>query len=333
MGRNLSYLGEGVQPRHITFCLCPQFPLFCIASALEVLRHANRFSHKPVYRWSFLCEEDQPIEDSNGLFLQPSTSIELAADADMSFVVAGFDANEVRIPRLRKWLHKQARAGNVIGGISNGAFQLAKADLLIGYDATAHWEDFENFCLEYPQVRARYRRFVFDRNRVTCSGGTATLDLFIEIVRNDHGSDLALKVARQMLLHENAPLSDAGMPLIFDGSHQFSTYVQRALSLLDASIEHGLNVEQLANRVGISRRELLRLFQFEIGKAPSEVLSQRRLERAQSLILHSQLTLATISAAVGFSSQSHLTSCYRKRYGITPASYRKRHRRQHALSR
>jgi len=309
-----------MQQRHITFCLCPQFPLFCIASALEVLRHANRFSGKSVYRWSFLCEDDQPVPDSNGLFLQPSTTIKQASDSDMSFIVAGFDANEIESPRLKQWLGRQSRIGNTIGGISNGAFQLAKYDLLNGYDATSHWEDFERFCITYPKVRSRYQRFVFDRNRVTCSGGTATLDLFIEIVRNDNNSELALKVAKQMLHHESKPEQT-------DNNHHYSPRVQRALSLFDAGIEHGLKVEQLAHRVGVSRRELLRLFHQETGKTPSELLNQRRLERAQSLVLHSHLSLAAISSAVGFSSQSHLTTNYKNYYGSTPA----RHRRQHRM--
>ena len=197
LGHILSVLGRPtVKQRHITFCLCPKFPLFCIASALEVLRHANRLSGKAIYRWSFLCEDDQPVSDSHGLFLQPSTTIKQAADSDLSFIVAGFDANEIEAPRLKKWLIKQSNIGNIIGGISNGAFQLAKGDLLNGYHATTHWEDFESFCLKYPMVHSRYQRFVFDRNRVTCSGGTATLDLFIEIVRNDHNAELALKVAK-----------------------------------------------------------------------------------------------------------------------------------------
>ena len=236
-----------MQQRHITFCLCPRFSLFGIASALEVLRHANRFAAKPVYRWSFLCEDDKPVPDSNGLFLQPSTGIKKADDSDISFMVAAFDANDIEAPQLLDWLSRQAKSGRYVGGISNGAFQLAKGNLLDGYNATCHWEDFEDFCLSYPQVRARYQRFVFDRNRVTCSGGTATLDLFIEIVRNDHNNELALQVARQMLLRDHTQTSD--------DKQQYSTRVQRALSLFDASIEQGFEYRA----VGIpSRRKSTR---------------------------------------------------------------------------
>lgn len=311
-----------MQPRHITFCLCPQFPLFCIASALEVLRHANRFAKQTIYTWAFLCENDKPIQDTNGLWLHPDSSIEQAIPSDMAFIVAGFKPNDIEVPRIRSWIKKQAKKDRMIGGISNGAFQLAKANLLDGYSATTHWEDFESFFMLYPQVRSRYQRFVIDRNRITCSGGTATLDLFIEIVRQDLGIDIMLQVSRQMLMKDYAP-SQGKSQLIFDASHQYSPRVQRALSLLDSGIEHEFNVSSLARQVGISRRELLRLFQVEIGKAPSKILIQRRLERAQSLVLNSHLPLAVISSAVGFSSQSHLTTSYRKYYGITPSAHRR----------
>ena len=316
-----------MKPRHFTFCLCPKFPLFCIASALEVLRHANRFSTTDIYSWSFLCENDKPIQDSNGLWIHPDSSIEQAEDSDTSFIVAGFEPNDIPVPNIRKWIKKQADRGAVVGGISNGAFQLAKANLLNGFAATTHWEDFESFCLLYPQVRSKYQRFVMDRKRITCSGGTATLDLFIEIVRLDLGSDIVLEVSRQMLMKDYAS-AQGETQLVFDASHQYSPRVQRALSLLDSGIEHGFNVNSLAQQVGISRRELLRLFQLEIGKAPSTILLQRKLERARSLILNSHLPLAVISSAAGFSSQSHLTSCYRKYFDITPASHRRNHRLQ-----
>ena len=315
--------------RHITFCLCPRSPMFCIASGLEVLRHANRFTPEPVYSWSFLCENDEPIQDSNHLWLHPSNSIATAKSPDIALVVAGFSPTEVKAPKMTKWLQKQASIGRIVGGLSNGAFILAKARLLDGFAATVHWEDFASFCHLYPQILPRYQRFVIDRNRMTCSGGTSTLDLFIEIVRNDLGNDLAQKVSRQMLLQDYSMPTKTETQLVFDGSHHFSARVQRALSLLDAEVDQRMSVSGLAERVGLSRRELLRLFRRETGKTPGEVLNQRKLERAQSLVLHSHLPLAQIASAVGFSSQSHLTTCYKKYYNTTPA----RHRRNHRMSR
>lgn len=311
--------------RHITFCLCPGFPLFCIASGLEVLRHANRLSDEPFYSWSILCEDDEPIRDSNGLWLNPDTAIAEAVSSDMAFVVAGFEPASIVAPNIEAWLQAQASAGSMIGGISNGAFVLAHAGLLDGCAATVHWEDFPSFCALHPEVRPRYQRYLIDSNRLSCSGGTSTLDLFVEIVREDLGNNLSLQVSRQMLLHDYS--NPGGLPTesILDGSQHFSFRVQRALSLIDPGIEQRMNATQLAERVGLSRRQLLRLFRRETGKTPGEILAQRRLERARSLVLHSHLPLAVISGAVGFCSQSHLTTSYKKHFDTTPAEHRRSH--------
>lgn len=307
--------------RRIAFCLCPGFPLFSIAAALEVMRQANRFSASDYYQWTFLSENDQPVVDSNGIPLSPGEDITTAQASDLAFIVAGFDASQIRQPKLCAWLVKQARTGQIVGGISNGAFLLAAAGLLNHYSATTHWEDFESFCLLFPEVRARYQRFVMDRNRICCAGGSATLDMFIELVQQDLGNEIALKISRQMLLQEQSivlPGSTHRVP----GRH-YSAPVQRALSLIEAGVGQSITVNQLAQRIGISRRDLLRLFRKELNNTPSRVLSQRRLDRARSLILNTGLPMTTIAESVGFSSQSHLTSSFHAEFGITPAQQRR----------
>ena len=247
----------------------------------------------------------------------------MARDADMSFIVAGFEAWDLKMPRVSKWLSGQSRNGAILGGISNGSFVLADMGFLEGYAATTHWEDFSSFCELHPSVIGRYQRFVVDRKRMSCSGGASTLDLFLEIVRDDLGSDIARKVSRQMLLEDHAGQNSGVSPRIFDGSHHYSPQVQRIFSLLDAGIDGRMTVNMLAEKVGLSRRELLRLLQKETGQSPSEILNTRRLERARSLVKHSHLPLAAVAQAVGFSSQSHLTLRYREMYEVTPAQDRR----------
>jgi transcriptional regulator GlxA family with amidase domain len=413
--------------RLLTFCLCPSLPLFVLASAIEVLRHANRLGGREFYRWVFLTDHDEEVSGSNGMLLQPTARVADAANADMAFVVAGFEAWDLRAPRLAGWVSDQAARGAVVGGVSNGGFVLAGWGLLDGYAATVHWEDFSSFYERYPSVQSRYQRFVIDRNRMTCSGGVATLDMFLEIVRRDLGEQITRKVARQMQLseftggysagysavhgvgvegagygaaaahnavvgnphsdgmyqHDTAAddtpadivdssqrtedcprtthscvdqVSDAEggnnktgcantdlvesdesalhqseartselvpLPLAGVRSQQYSPLVQRILGLLDADIAGSMTVNSLANKVGLSRRELLRLLRRETGQTPSDILNSRRLERARSLVLHSHLPLAAIANAVGFSSQSHLTMRYRQMYGVTPARHRR----------
>jgi AraC family carnitine catabolism transcriptional activator len=310
--------------QRITLCLCPGFPLYSVAAALDVMRHANRFAATEFYRWTFLSEDDQAVTDSNGISLPPGSNIANAPPCDLAFIVAGFDASQIGQPRLCAWLSKQARAGRIVGGISNGAFLLAATGLLNQYSATTHWEDFESFCLLFPEVRARYQRFVIDRNRISCAGGSATLDLFIELARQDLGNEIALKISRQMLLQEQSIVLPGAGNRVPERRH--SPPVQRALSLIEAGVGQSITVNELASRIGISRRELLRLFRKELNNTPSQVLGQRRLDRARSLILNTSLPMAMIAESVGFSSQSHLTSSYHAEFGITPAQQRREYK-------
>jgi transcriptional regulator GlxA family with amidase domain len=311
--------------RQIVFCLCPGAPLFCIASALDVLRHANRFAAEAFYQWTFLCEDNQPVQDGNGLWLYPGSNIEEIDPPDLAFIVAGFDASQIEQPQLCSWLSKMAQDNRKIGAISNGAFLLAASGLLNHYSATTHWEDFESFCLLFPEVHARYQRFVIDRNRLTCAGGSATLDMFIELVREDLGNEIALKISRQMLLQEQSVVLP-GSPASRMMGRQYSPRVQRALGMIEAGVGQSITVAELASRTGISRRELLRLFKSELNTTPSKILSQRRLDRARSLILNTRLPMTTIADSVGFSSQSHLTTSYHAQFGITPAQQRREYR-------
>ena len=311
--------------RQIAFCLCPGFSLFSVASALDVLRHANRFAGNAFYRWLMLSETDQPVTDGNGIPLTPNGRLAETGTIDRAFIVAGFDASQIQQPRLCHWLVRQSQGDCSIGGISNGAFLLATAGLLNQYSATTHWEDFESFCLLFPDIRTRYQRYVIDRKRITCAGGSATLDLFIELARLDLGNEIALKISRQMLLQEQSivvPGSSANLA----PSRHYSAPVQRALSLIEAGVGQSITVNELARRIGIGRRELLRLFRRELNNTPSRILGQRRLDRARSLILNTSLPLTTIADSVGFSSQSHLTSSYRDQFGITPAQQRREYR-------
>ena len=189
-------------PRQVTFCLCPGFSLFSIASALDVFRHANRFLRQDYYHWQILSETDSAVADSNGIPFTPDCRVVDATHGELAFIVAGFDASQIQQPILCQWLTEQTHSECIIGGISNGAFLLAASGLLEGYSATTHWEDFESFCMLFPDVRARYQRYVIDRRRITCAGGSATLDLFIELARQDLGNEIALKISRQMLLQE-----------------------------------------------------------------------------------------------------------------------------------
>ena len=322
----MSYLGMQTT-RHIVFALCPQLPLFSIASALETLRHANRACGFEAYRWSLVSENNQHVIDTAGLEHRATTSLTQLSDADVVFVVAGFGAADLQSPLLLRYLGQQAAQGTTVGGISNGSYLLAKAGLLDGYHSTVHWEDFERFVHDYPAVHARYQRYVIDRNRISCSGAASTLDLFLELIRREQGMDIAVQVSSQMLLRHEQPTSLNDSPKTQLGL-QYTAKLLRALNALEASGDSPPSVSLLARQLGMSRRALLDLFQREIGQAPKQVLQSRRLSRAQALLHYSELSLSAVADAVGFSSQSHMTSLYKKHYGLTPGADRRQKKEQ-----
>ncbi|MEM7376189.1 MAG: GlxA family transcriptional regulator [Pseudomonadota bacterium] len=309
--------------QHISFALVARFPLFGLACAVEVLRHANRFAERELYTWDLVSDSGRSVCDSNGLALQTRAASSAHSTADAVFVVAGYELDGEAQPHLAQWLRAEGKRGIPIGGISNGSFLLAHAGLLDGRPATVHFEDFSAFHQRFPTVRARYQRTVVDGNRMSCSGGTSTLDLIIEWLRRKHSPRIASLVSQQMLLQAlNLPAGDDA-PLPLNSGPRYSTAVQRALDRLEASHAERLNVGEMASHVGLNRRELLRMFKRETGMTPSQALRQRRLMRAQSLVRHTHLPLADIAIAVGYASQSHMTSHYRQHLGRTPAQDRR----------
>ncbi|MGB0865589.1 MAG: GlxA family transcriptional regulator [Granulosicoccaceae bacterium] len=311
--------------RHIVFALCPHLPLLAIASALELLRHANRACGFEAYQWSLVSEDDRAVQDTTGLQLTPNCRLDELQGVDALYVVAGFGAADWRAPRLEHCLKRLATAGATLGGISNGSYLLAKSGLLDGYQSTVHWEDFERFLHDYPAVHARYQRYVIDRKRHSCSGATSTFDLFLELIERELGKEIALRVSMQMLLHsEPLAMQKAEFPL----QHQWklSPRLQRAISAMEASGDSPPTVESLAVQLGMSRRSLHNLFQREVGIAPKVVLQQLRLNRVQALLQYSELSLSDIAEATGYSSQSHMTLCYKRHFSTTPAITRAKHR-------
>lgn len=308
-------------PRHIAFALCPHLPLLAIASALELLRHANRAVGHEAYRWSLVSADDQPVLDTTGLTLAPTCALADLGAVHALYVVAGFGAAELQSPALLRCLRHYAKTRTALGGISNGAYLLARAGLLDGYQSTVHWEDFERFVHDYPAVRARYQRYVVDRQRFSCSGATATFDLFLQRIEVELGKEVALRVSMQLMLHGD-PISARGREPAPAFALQLSPRLQRAISAIEASGDAPPSVASLARQLGMSRRSLYSHFQRELGIAPKQVLQRLRLNRVQALLQYSELSLSAIAEATGFSSQSHMGELYKRHFDTTPAAAR-----------
>ena len=189
------------------FLLLPGFSVMGFVSAVEPLRVANRFRGE-LYRWHVMSLDGGPVLASNGMSLNADGALEPLARGDTLLAVAGFEPLKCYGPALERWLRKLDRDGVRLGGSDTGAFVLAEAGLLDGHRLTLHWEALDAFKESYPQLEATQELFEIDGSRITSAGGTASIDLMLDLIAQTHGSDLAVQVSEQFVLGRIRPRQD-----------------------------------------------------------------------------------------------------------------------------
>jgi len=304
--------------RRYAILLVPGFPMMAFSSAIEPLRAANLLTGRTLYEWHLLSPAGHPAHASSGIGVLPDTSLEATPQLDSIFVCGGVAPTAVDDARTLGWLAERARAGTALGSISTGTFVLAEAGLLAGYRCTSHWESLPALAEAYPELEVTGALFEIDRDRYTCSGGTAALDLMLHLIALDHGEPLAEAVSDNFL-HGRIRAGRDRQPMTEQiRLRARAPKLAAAIDLMQTHIEQPLSTADLAERVGISRRQLERLFQEYRGARPSEYYLAVRLEHARVLLLETGLSILQVALASGFSSQSHFGACYREQYGHTP---------------
>jgi hypothetical protein len=187
-------------PGPIGFVLIPQFASIALASAIEPLRIANRYLRN-AYRWKLLSLDGQPVADGNGITVQPQGSVFDEPVLGSVIVCADVHPERHYSRELRSWLQQQDAAGASLGALDTGCFLLARAGLLDGIRVTMHWEVLDAFRERFTRTVVAQTLFELDGRRLTCAGGTAAIDMVLEAIARDHGSELAARVAEHCL-HE-----------------------------------------------------------------------------------------------------------------------------------
>lgn len=302
--------------------MLPQFAMMSFSAAIEPLRAANRLAGKRLYEWRLFSADGAAVPASNGIAVLPHEGVADISWPDIVLVCAGLGVGEHISQTVLAWLRKLSRRGVAVGAISTGAVVLARAGLLDGYRCTLHWENHESFVEAFPDIEVTHGVYEIDRNRFTCSGGTAALDMMLAIIAADHGPDLATAVSQQFI-HDRIRTPGDSQPTGENG-----TLMRRSRKLADAvgmmarNLEVPLPSSEIARRLGISLRQLERLFKKHKGCTPQSEYLALRLKRARQLLLQTDLSILEISIATGFCSQSHFTQCYRTMYACTPGRQR-----------
>ena len=312
----------GPAPRRFVFVLLERFTMLSFASALECLRIANRMAGAPLYAWTVVSETGAEVACSAGTVFRPDSDLgELGRD-DTVLVCGGMDIQEATTRRILSWLRREARKGLVIGGLCTAAFTLARAGLLDGRRATIHWENADSFTEEFDDVELTRSVFVIDGNRLTTAGGTSSIDLMLKLIAEDHGEDLANAVADQLIyssIRTDQDTQRLSVPTRIGVRHpKLSLVIQK----MEANIEEPISPSVLAAEVGMSTRQLERLFRRYLNRSPKRYYMELRLQKARNLLMQTDMSVINVALACGFASPSHFSKCYRAHYHTTP--YRER---------
>lgn len=318
-------------PRRFVFVLMENFTLLSFSSALDALRIANRMSGKTLYEWTFIGENEEVVSCSAGTqFKLDSSLIELHRD-DTVLLCGGTSIQEATTKKLIGWLRREARRGLTIGGLCTAAYPMAKAGLLDEKKATIHWENQDSFAEEFLEVELTKTVFVCDGNRYTTAGGTSSIDLLLKIIADEHGEELANAVADQMIyssIRTDQDTQRLSVPTRIGVRHP---KLSKVIQMMEINIEEPISPSILAKDVGMSTRQLERLFRRYLDRSPKRYYMELRLQKARNLLMQTDMSVINVALACGFASPSHFSKCYRAHYDNTPYRERGSHAAKQAV--
>lgn len=310
-------------PRRFVFVLLEDFTLLCFAAAMESLRIANRMAGQTLYSWAIAGDsEDGAVRCSAGSRFQIDMGLDELNRDDVLMVCGGIDVQKHTSRKMLNWLRREARRGLRIGGLCTAAYTLAKAGLLDGRRATIHWENQDSFAEEFDEVELTKSVFVIDGNRMSTAGGTSSIDLMLKIIADDFGEPLANAVADQMIyasIRTDQDTQRLSVPTRIGVRHP---KLSQVIQMMEANIEEPISPATLARDVGMSTRQLERLFRRYLNRSPKRYYMELRLQKARNLLMQTDMTVINVALACGFASPSHFSKCYRAHYDTTP--YRER---------
>ncbi len=310
--------------REFAFLLLPDFTLLAFSSALEPFRIANQLAQKLLYRWTVHSPDGGPVVSSSGISVMADEPLDALSQEAHLFVCSGNRGTEVATPKVLAGLRRHARFGGRVGGICTGAATLARAGLLRDRAFTLHWENQPGFIETFPDLVPTPNKFEIDGDLMTCGGGAAATQMMLSVIASDYGSDFAIVVADMCLNSGDITPNAKQRSSIARAISSRNGRLLNVMRHMYENIEEPLSMEALSRDCGLSRRQIERLFDAHLSESPAAVYRNIRLDRARTLLAETDLAVADIAAATGFSSMDLLSRHMKARFGETPQGLRRR---------
>lgn len=306
------------EPEQFGFLLIPSYSLMAFSSAIEPLRAANVIAGADLYRWTLISMDGGPVSASNGIDIMPHESVTTEKSFDYLVVVGGTGAEKFDDPRAIRFIRKLLRMGTQVIAVSTAPYLLAHGGLLDEKRCTIHWEYLEGFREDFPHLDITDELFEIDGGITTCSGGTASIDLLSHLISHAHGHELATHVSEWFLhkqIREQSEHQRMSLRFRIGVSHP---RLLSAIQFMEENLETPLDREEIADNVGLSTRQLERLFRKYLNSTPRKYYFGLRMQRARILLRQTSMSVLDVALACGFVSASHFAKCYREFFGHSP---------------
>ncbi len=315
---------NSADPVRFGFLLVPEFPLYALVPAMEALRIANQNSGTRIFDWSLIAEAGDSVMSGSGVSLSVDATVSEIDWLPIVFVFGGNHPTQHLSKKLLNWLRRLARHGCVMGGVDTGAFALAEAGLLHGRRITVHWESASTFRELYPDIEVSEQLYELEKDRVTCAGGHATLDLMLDVIGRLHGQALAQVVANAFVAQSKRESSEAQRLPAQAPPPNCRSPLTQILNEMEENIKTPLSAQALAERAGVSVRALNRLVHDRFGDAPMSYYRKIRLQAARNALFYSDIAIQDVADACGFGSPEVFSRSFKAHFGISPREFRRR---------
>lgn len=308
----------GSVTRDFVFYLTPTFSPMSVCTAIEALANANAAGANPAYRWQVASLSGEAMTSSSGVTLAVDGGLP-SCSMGTTIIICGGERIDDPIERdVAAWLRKSARFGAQFGVLGGGASLLAAIGLTQGQSIASHWQTAIALQEVYPETKFSQSIFNLSEKVMSCPGGAATLDLFLNLVARQNGHEIAQSTAAMLVCSSIRDMNNEQTlaPSCRIG-HQ-NRHLEKALERIHKSVEKPLSPTRLALDVGVSTRQLERLFSKYLHMSPKSYITKIRLEHARTLLQQTRLSVLETALATGFQSTSHFSKLYKNRFGITP---------------
>lgn len=305
------------------FLIVPDFAFYGLFPAIEALRVANQISGHRLYEWYLVTADGGPVIATNGMTLAVDQSMHDCPKLAVCFAVAGNHPLDHCSQNILNWLRQIDRYGTALGAFDSGVFLLAAAGLLDGHAAAVHWEIAPTLREYYPALSITDRIYQVDERRLTCAGGSSTVDFMLTLIGAAHGRGLADKVANGLVHGPHRAGSERQLPDQPIEITKDYLLLKEVIQHMKDNIDDPDRIENIAGHFGMTIRNLEMLFKRNINTLPAKYYLDLRMEHSREYLFYSGMSIKEIALACGFSSSAVFCRAFRRFYQSSPRQYRR----------